>query len=200
MRPLDVSLYPARVRSIVIVLAVVACGKSKSGEPSQGGEPERMSNHAVAATPLQSVTEKTGKGDASGVAFTIDLPMAALGAPERTDTAVSWEPKKAWLDSPTFTILYSDMPMQADDTGDPEPFGEDAKERVIARAEKLPDGGYLNLDQRNDHRFFNLEVCRPVPKGKLCCTVIERGDKPLDAFDEIVGLAEKVCRSMKAKG
>ena len=183
----------------VVLVAVVACGKSKSGSSAQGGEPARTSNHELAATPLQSVTEKTGTGSNDVAGFTIDLPVALLGVPDRDAASISWEPKKAWLDSPTFTILYNDIPMEPDDTGDKEPFGDDAAERKIVRAERLPDGGYLNLDQRNDHKFFKLEVCRPLAKGTLCCSVIERSDKVLDAFTEIVGLAEKVCRSMKPK-
>lgn len=185
-------------KTLVLALLLVACGKSTSEDKKQpagnkSGGPERISNHALATTPLQNVA---GKADAIG--FTIDLPMAELKAPEVKGVYSSWEPKKAWFDTPTFTVQYNELGYPADYTGEPEPLGDDAKDRKVVRAEKLPDGGFINVDERNDHAFFKLELCRPLAKGVLCCSVIQRNETPLEAFDEIVGLAEKVCRSMKA--
>lgn len=189
-----------RKRMVLFVALLAACGKSKSDDkqpanapaPASAG-PDRVSNHTLATTPLQNVAQKAG-----GVAFTIELPLAELKEPDVEGAYATWEPKKAWTDTPDFTVQFSDMPMSPDSTGDTEPIGDDAKDRVIARAEKLEGGGYLNLDERKDKAFFRLEVCKPAPTGSLCCTVIQRSDKPLEAFDEIVGLAEKVCRSLKA--
>jgi hypothetical protein len=185
-------------KTLVLALLLVACGKSKPDDKKQPAAadksdgPERVSNHTLATTPLQNVA-----GTAGGIAFTIDLPMAELKPAEVKDPYSTWEPKKAWFDTPSFTVQYNELGYSADYTGDTVPMGDDAKDRKIVRAEKLPDGGFINLDERNDRAFFNLELCRPLAKGALCCSVIQRNDKPLEAFDEIVGLAEKVCRSMK---
>ncbi|HSD85990.1 MAG TPA: hypothetical protein VLB44_00690 [Kofleriaceae bacterium] len=183
-------------KTLLLTLLLVACGKSTSEDKHQPAAeksgPERISNHALATTPLQNMAGKAGD-----IAFTIDLPMAELKAPEVKGVYSSWEPKRAWFDTPSFTVQYNELGYSADYTGDTEPMGDDAKDRKIVRAEKLRDGGFINLDQRNDEMFFKLEVCRPLAKGALCCSVIQRNDKPLEAFGEIVGLAEKVCLSMK---
>ena len=185
------------MRLAIVLVITAACGKGgdkekPAAESSKG--PERIPNEALAATPLQNVAAK-----ASGVDFTIDLPVSALKPPEIKDAYASWEPKKAWFDTPSFSVVFSDMPMSPEFTGGDEPLGDDAKDRKIVRAEKLPDGGYLNLDARNDHAFFALSVCRPVPTGGLCCSVIQRSQKPIDGYDQMVAFAEKVCRWMKRK-
>ncbi len=183
------------MKRLALALAMVACGKSKSEQaPEPQPEPERVSNRTLAATKLETVSSKAG-----AIAFAIDLPAAQLQPAEVKNAYATWDPKHATMDAPTFTVQFVDQPLSPDSTGDIAPIGDDAKDRTIARAEKLPDGGYLNLDQRNDHAFFHLEVCRPVPAGTLCCSVIERDSKPIEAFAEIVALADKVCRSMKAK-
>lgn len=190
---------------ICVALAAFACGKSdkaandkvandKVADDKAKG-PERVSNQTLVKTPLQNVAST-----AATVAFTIDLPMAELKPSEVKDAYSTWEPKKAWFDTPSFTVVFSDFPMSPDSKGPTEPIGDDAKDRVIARNEKLPDGGYIALDKRTDQKFFVLQVCRPVNNGGLCCSVSQRADKPIEAFDEIVAFAEKVCRSMKAKG
>lgn len=190
------------MRLAIVILITAACGKggdkakptaeTSKAETSKG--PERISNEALAAAPLQNVAAKAG-----GVDFAIDLPVSELKPAEIKDAYATWEPKKAWFDTPSISVVFSEMPMSPDATGESTPIGDDAKDRAIVRAEKLPDGGYLNLDARNDHAFFALEVCRPLAAGKLCCSVIQRSEKPLDGYDKIVGFAEKVCRSMKAK-
>ena len=158
-------------------------------------EPERVTSHELATAPLQNVESTAG-----GVPFTIDLPVALLKPPQVKDAYSTWEPKKAWMDTPDISVVFSEFPMQPDATGDAEPLGDDAKDRKIVRAEKLPEGGYLNLDARNDHAFFSLSVCRPAKAGSLCCTVIQRAQKPIEGYDEVLGLAEKVCKSVKVKG
>ncbi len=179
-------------RCLLVVVFVIACGKSKSDDAKTSSGPERITNHALATTPLQPFTGKAGS-----VAFSIQVPLAELKAPETDRAYVTWEAKRGWFDTPSFTVQFNELPFSPDSTGDTQPFGDDAKDRTIARAEKLPDGGYLNLDQRTDHAFFRLEVCRPAASGSLCCAVSQRSDKPLESFDEIVAFAEKVCRSMK---
>ncbi|HUS28349.1 MAG TPA: hypothetical protein VMZ53_07570 [Kofleriaceae bacterium] len=190
------------MRTILLLAAAAAACKGSDKAPSPSGAdkpkakaegPERISNHELASTPLQNVASTAGT-----VAFTIDLPSAALKPPEVKGAYSTWEPKKAWFDTPSFTVLFSEMPMSPDATGDSQPLGDDAKDRTIARAEKLPDGGYINVDQRTDHAFFKLEVCRPVNNGSLCCSVIQRADKPIDSFDESLKMAETICTSMKA--
>lgn len=179
----------------LVVLSTLGCGKSDKAAPAETSKgPERVSNDVLAAAPLQKVAAKAG-----GIDFTIDLPVSELAPPEIQDAYATWQPKKAWFDTPSFTVVFSEMPMGPDETGDSMPIGDDAKDRKIVRAEKLPEGGYLNLDARNDQAFFVLEVCRPLATGKLCCSVIQRSEKPLEAYDKIVGFAEKVCRSMKPK-
>ena len=192
------------MRRLVLLAAIaslVAC-KGSDKKPTSGSaatkpaadEPPRISNHAFASASLSNVTSKAGPVD-----FAIALPIDVLKSPEVKDAYSTWEAKAAWFDTPTISVQFSEFPMSPDSTGDTEPLGDDAKDRVIARAEKLADGGYLNLDERKDKQFFRLEVCRPAHDGKLCCSVVQRSDKPLDAFDEIVGFAEKICKSMKAK-
>ena len=184
-------------RVLSIVALVAACGKGASSDKKAApasDEPQRVTSHELATAPLENATGKAG-----AQAFSIQLPLSVLKPAKAEGTNVSWEPKKAWLDTPDFLVSFLDMPMTPDSTGMPMPMGTDGSDREIARAEKLPDGGYIHLDQRKDHAFFELEVCRPVPAGQLCCNVIQRADKPIDGFAEIVGLAEKVCRSLKAQ-
>lgn len=151
-----------RVRLATLLLITTACGKDGGGKPtpetSKG--PERVSNDVLAAAPLQNVAAKAG-----GVDFTVDLPVTELDPPETKDAYTTWQAKKAWFDTPSFTVVFSELPMSPDETGVAQPIGEDAKDRKIVRAAKLSDGGYLNLDARNDQAFFSLEVCRPVANG-----------------------------------
>ncbi len=140
------------------------------------------------------VTAKAGT-----LEFSLDLPMSLLQPPETGGDYVTWEVQQAWTDTPGFTVQLRPAPLPAQHTGASEPFGSDAAERAIVRAELLPEGGYLNVDQRKDKKYVMVEVCRPVPSGRLCCTVQQRASEPIAGFAELVGLAEKVCTSMKPK-
>jgi hypothetical protein len=186
-------------KCLVVLVLVLACGKSKSksGDPTPDDDIKRITNKEILAAPLTQVTSK-----AAAVTFTIDLPASVLKPAEVKGSYSAWEPKAAWFDTPSFTVVMVDFPMSPDSTGTTIPMAGDDEERaarVIARAEKLPDGGYINLDQRKDQKFYELEVCRPQGGGSLCCHLIQRDDKPIAEFDAMVQLAEKVCRSMKAK-
>src|ERR1051326_3176200 len=118
---------------VVVLIALVACSKSKTDDKAKPAEgPEKISNHELASAPLKTVTSTAG-----GQPFAIDLPVGELKPAEVKNQYASWEPKKAWLDTPSFSVTYNDMPMPPDWMGDTEPIGDDAKDRVIARAEKL---------------------------------------------------------------
>src|SRR3954462_6974539 len=139
---------------IVSMLVFAACKSGDKGKASPtkdeathgADQPERVTSHELATAKLENVSSTAG-----GVAFSIDLPLALLKPPEVKDAYATWEPKKAWMDTPDVSVVFSEFPMSPDSTGDTEPLGDDAKDRKIVRAEKLPDGGYLNLDARNDH-------------------------------------------------
>ena len=179
---------------VVIVVGIAACGKgSPEKAPAESAsEGEAVTDRQLAAAPLEAVDAKAGT-----LGFSIQLPRSLLGAAQIDRTNVSWEPKHASFDTPSFTVLFLDMPPA--DLGMDQPMGEDAADRVIARNEHLPGGGYLQLDQRKDHAFFELKVCKPAPGGQLCCDVIQRTDKPIDGFAEIVAQAEKICTSVTAR-
>ena len=193
---MNVNVHAMR-RVLSVVVLVAACGKGASSDKRDnnkpaGDEPERVTSHELATAPLETAT-----GTIGAMGFSLQLPVSLLRPAKLEGTNVTWEPKKAWLDTPDFTVSFLDMPLPEDSTGTPTPISDEGSAREIARAEKLPGGGYLHLDQRKDHAFFELEVCRPVTGGQLCCSVIQRADKPIAGFTEIVGLAEKVCTSLK---
>ena len=187
-------------RALLCAVVIVGCGKSEpkrapepaAGDPSDG--PRRVTTQELVAAPLVSTASTAG-----GHAFTIDLPASLLKKPEVKDAYATWEPIAAWTDTPDFTVQFTDMALRDDETGDAAPMGDDAADRKIVRAEKLPDGGFLNLDQRTDKKFFLMHVCRPATGGKLCCTMIQRASKPIDGFADAVSLGEKICKSMKPK-
>ncbi|MDB4954049.1 MAG: hypothetical protein JWO36_1618 [Myxococcales bacterium] len=185
--------------TLLLLLVLAACGKSKpSGDQaSSSDEPKRVSNKALIAAPLSTVTSKAGT-----IEFTIDLPVSLLKPAELSGVNATFNPKDEWLDTPSFTVMFNEFPMSPDDVGEKQIIsdgGEEAANRVIARAEKLPDGGYINVDQRKDEKYLRLEVCRPQSGGKLCCSLQQRADKPIEAFKDMLQLGEKACRSMKAK-
>lgn len=181
------------MRHALIALALVACSKSKTESPPD--EPAPITNQQLAAAPLVTTSSTAG-----GVAFTIDLPVSLLGPAEVKDAYATWEPKHAGMDAPSFTVkTLTDLPLGPDETGDAQPMGDDAKDRKIVRAEKLADGGYLNVDERVDRAFYVLEVCRPHGSARMCCTVVQRDSKPIESFEPMLAMAEKVCRSMKPK-
>lgn len=184
------------MRKLLLLWILVGCGKSKATHAAPRSEPAHLTNQELVTAPLASVTSQAGT-----VAFTIDLPISLLKPAEVKDSYSTWEPKGAWFDTPSFTVTAVGMPMGPDEVGLPMPMAgseEEAQARVIARAEKLPDGGYIHLDQRKDERFFELEVCRP-DHDTVCCSVMQRADKPIAAFKETLQMAEKICRSMKVK-
>jgi len=192
-------------RWLVIAIAVAACGKSsdkprgddnKVAEPVDSDAPPHTSTKELVAAKLESVAST-----AQGHAFTVDLPASLLKKPEVKGAYATWSPKKEWFDSPSFTVQYSDIPLIDGSTGMDKPIGQDADQRKIVRAEKLPDGGYLNIDQRTDHAFVLVEVCRPAPGGSMCCHVTQRVDdrkkETIEDFDQAVALYTKICTSMK---
>jgi 3-oxoadipate enol-lactonase len=187
------------VRTFLAIALLAACGKSNDKPPPPPSEPASDEPPRVTIKELAAAKLETVEGTAGGKAFTIDLPKSLLKKPEVSGAYSTWEPQKAWFDTPDFTVQFNDMPMSPDSTGSPTPIGDDAAKRKIVRAEKLPDGGYINLDARDDKAFYNLEVCRPAFGGALCCTMIQRADKPIDGFADAIALGEKICRSMKPK-
>jgi hypothetical protein len=179
---------------MMIVVAIAACGKGSSDKaaPTESeSETAAVTDRALVAAPLETVNAKAGP-----LAFSIQLPMSLLAAPEVEGVNVEWEAKHGPMDAPSFTVTSLDTPLGPDDLGLTQPIGDDAADRVVARNEHLPGGGYLQLDQRKDHAFFDLTVCKPAPGGHVCCSVIQRTRQPIDGFAEMVGLAEKICRSV----
>ncbi|HVV86682.1 MAG TPA: hypothetical protein VHE35_26670 [Kofleriaceae bacterium] len=189
-------------RWLVLAITLAACGKSadkkdttsddKKPAPSESDEPKGVSTKELVAAPLVSTSATAG-----GKPFTVDLPTSLLKKPEVKDAYATWAPTHEWFDSPGFTVQYMDMPLREGSTGPSEPMGQDAADRKIVRAEALPGGGYINVDQRTDKKFVALQVCRPAPGGYMCCSVTQRADKPIDDFDAAVALYAKICTSLK---
>ena len=188
-------------RWLLLAIVLGACGKSSdkpkadnkaAPEPTESDGPKRVTTKELVAAPLVSTSSTAG-----GKPFTIDLPASLLKPPEVKDAYATWAAREEWFDSPGFTVQYGELPLDDTDTGPTTPMGEDAADRKIARADKLPGGGYLNVDQRTDHKFVVVEVCRPASGGHMCCTVTQRADKPIDDFDAAVAVYTKVCTSLK---
>lgn len=193
-------------RWLVLAITLAACGKSadkkdtksddKKPAPSESDEPKGVSTKELVAAPLVSTTST-----AAGKPFTIELPGSLLKPPEVKGAYSTWSPTHEWFDSPGFTVQYSDLPLAPDGTGPSTPIGQDAADRKIVRAEKLPGGGYINVDQRTDKKFVAVEVCRRASDGgAMCCTVTQRADKPIEDFEAAVALYTKICMSMKPGG
>lgn len=195
--------YHARMRAIIVIgLCLLSACESKKKEESQGRHssgredppPDLTTNAQIIAAPLVAIDST-----ADGKPFSIQLPLGVLKKAEVNGAYSTWHVKQDWLTTPSFTVTASAMKMKDGETGDATPMGNDVSERVIARAEALDDGGYINLDERKDHAFFNLEVCRPSGEGRLCCSVMQRDKNPIASYAEMVAFAEKVCKTMMAR-
>ena len=149
-----------------------------------------MTEKDLMAQPLAKATETI-----DGHAFTIVVPTGL--DTDRSKTYVYWRSKSSF-DLPTVSVIYSDMPMTPGEKGPGLSVPEEGQ-REIARNEALPEGGYLQLDQRKDHRYVELELCRPAAGGSMCCDVQQRvgaKDPPIADYPAVLVWAEKICRSL----
>ncbi len=181
----------ARLAS-ALAITTLACNSTKSKSTS---DPDAFDDGANTGKQLAASPQVKTLGTARAFKFAIELPAGAKV--ETKDDYTNYELGQNFLTGVSVTVRFEDDVM-------PEPtsaFGDDAAERVVTHRESLPGGGWIALDARKDHRFFELAVERKVGAAILRCSVMQRvgmsaKDPVIADFDAVIAWGERVCKSV----
>jgi len=177
------------MRQLVILVALVACNKSSSGDGSSGGHevPDWSSKKLVAQ-----------EGEIEGLKFTIDVPE---GLPRDKRNQADWEDSNPTYDQAPkiFTSTIEISRVQSLDEA--KYHGTiDARSKTWVREQSRPDSWALTMAGPDKHRIEAITYKQANDTLFIKCKAIQATNGGvLPSYAKTQKMLETICDSLKAK-